>query len=97
VVMGLAVLYTHFGEIDALRRLLAGISSAAVGLLVAAVFRMMMPLIQRRDVAALLLMLAVFAAIGLVRWPLQLVLVVAIPVSLGLTILMQKQRKKVAA
>jgi chromate transporter len=80
----------HYGEIEALRRILAGVSCAAVGLLVATVFRMMMPLIRRKDLAALLLMVAVFAAIGLVRLPLQAVLLVAIPVSLAVTFLMQR-------
>jgi chromate transporter len=91
LVMGLAALYVHFGEVAALRRILAGISCAAVGLLVANVFRMMTPLIKRRDVVALLLMVAVFAAIGLARWPLQFVLLVALPISLGLTFLMQRR------
>src|SRR3979411_2091758 len=44
-----AALYAHFGEIDALRRILAGVSCAAVGLLISAAFRMMVPLVQRRD------------------------------------------------
>jgi len=90
LVMLLAALYMHYGEIEALRRILAGVSCAAVGLLVATVFRMMMPLIRRKDLAALLLMVAVFAAIGLVRLPLQAVLLVAIPVSLAVTFLMQR-------
>ena len=90
LVMLLAVLYAYYGEIEALRRILAGVSCAAVGLLVATVFRMMMPLIKRKDLAALLLMVAVFAAIGLVRLPLQAVLLVAIPVSLAVTFLMQR-------
>src|SRR5215472_10252852 len=34
IAMGLAALYAHFGEIDALRRILGGISCAAVGLLI---------------------------------------------------------------
>jgi chromate transporter len=90
LVMLLAALYMHYGEIEALRRILAGVSCAAVGLLVATVFRMMMPLIKRKDLAALLLMVAVFAAIGLARLPLQAVLLVAIPVSLAVTFLMQR-------
>src|SRR6476619_2770465 len=48
----LAALYARYGEIDALRRILAGVSCAAVGLLLSAVFRMMMPLVKRRDRAA---------------------------------------------
>ena len=91
LVMGLAVLYADFGDLPVLRRILAGISCAAVGLLVATVFRMMMPLIKRRELPPLVLMVAVFAGIGLARWPLQLVLLVAIPISLGITFLMQKR------
>lgn len=90
LVMLLAVLYAYYGEIEALRRILAGVSCAAVGLLVATVFRMMMPLIKRRDLAPLLIMVAVFAGIGLVRLPLQAVLLVAIPVSLAVTFFMQR-------
>jgi chromate transporter len=37
----LAALYARYGEIDALRRILAGVSCAAVGLLIAVVFKMM--------------------------------------------------------
>jgi chromate transporter len=91
LVMGLAALYAHFGDIPALRRTLAGISCAAIGLLVATVFRMMMPLIKRRELPPLLLMIAVFVAIGVARWPLQFVLLAAIPVSFGITFLMQKR------
>src|SRR5262249_45008093 len=56
----LAALYGHFGEIDALRRILAGISCAAVGLLIANVLRMAMPLLQRRDVTGAVLLIIVF-------------------------------------
>src|SRR6202035_1413816 len=61
----LAALYAHFGEIDALRRILAGVACAAVGLLMAVVLRMMTPLLKKRDYIGLALMAAVFAAIGL--------------------------------
>ena len=67
----LAALYARFGEIDALRRILAGVSCAAVGLLVAAIFKMMLPLIRKRDIASFLMLLVVFSAIGLLRLPLQ--------------------------
>ena len=43
IVTVLAALYQRYGEIDALRRILAGVSCAAVGLLISVVFRMMMP------------------------------------------------------
>ena len=93
----LAVLYAHFGQVEVLRHILAGISCGAVGLLIAVVLKMLMPLLKRRDVAGLLLMVAVFAAIGLVRWPLQAVLLVAVPVSLGITFLMQRTKGQAKA
>jgi chromate transporter len=94
VVTILAALYARYGEIDALRRILAGVSCAAVGLLLSAVFRMMMPLLKRRDLVALVLLAAVFFAIGLLRLPLPAVLLVAIPLSIVITFVM---RGRVAA
>jgi chromate transporter len=90
----LAIVYARFGDVEVLRRILAGISCAAVGLLIAVVFRMMTPLLKRLDALALVLMVGVFLAIGVLRLPLQAVLLVAIPLSLGATFLM---RRKVAA
>jgi chromate transporter len=87
----LAALYARYGEVDALRRILAGVSCAAVGLLVATVFRMMTPLIKRRDVIGLILLVAVLVAIGLARLPLQAVLLVAIPISLAVTFFMRRR------
>ena len=83
VVMG--ALYHRYGEIDALRRILSGVACAAIGLMLAAVLRMMTPLIKRRDVTALLVMLAVFVAIGFLRLPLAQVQLAAIPLSIAIT------------
>jgi chromate transporter len=87
----LAALYARYGEIDALRRILAGVSCAAVGLLLSAVFRMMMPLVKRRDLLALMLLAAVFVAIGLLRLPLAAVLLVAIPLSITLSFVLRRR------
>jgi chromate transporter len=91
IVTVLAALYQRYGEIDALRRVLAGVSCAAVGLLISTVFRMMMPLIKRRDVVGLVVLLVVFVAIGLLRLPLPAVLLVAIPVSIAITFAMRRR------
>src|SRR6267154_4060245 len=88
VVTILAALYARYGEVDALRRILAGFSCAAVGLLLSAVFRMMIPLVKRRDLVALGLLAAVFVAIGLARLPLPTVLLVAIPLSIAIAFVM---------
>src|SRR5947208_11989150 len=91
IVTILAGLYARFGEIDALRRILAGVSCAAVGLLISALFRMMMPLIRKRDLVGLVVVAAVFVAIGLVRLPLPAVLLVAIPLSMAITFVMRRR------
>ena len=91
IVTVLARAVCPFGEIDALRRILAGVSCAAVGLLIAVVFRMMMPLIRRRDLVGLLVLVAVFIAIGVLRLPLAAVLLVAIPLSIAITYAMRRR------
>jgi len=93
IVTILAVLYERFGEIDALRRILAGVSCAAVGLLISVVFRMMMPLIRKRDLVGVAVMAAVFTAIGVLRLPLPAVLLVAIPLSIAITIAVRDRGK----
>ena len=87
----LAALYARYGEIDALRRILAGVSCAAVGLLLAVVFKMMMPLIKKRDAVGLLILVVVFIAIGLLRLPLPAVLLMGIPLSLAITWFMRRR------
>jgi chromate transporter len=86
VVTVLAALYARFGEVEALRRILSGVSCAAVGLLISVVFRMIRPLIRKRDWVGLVLLALVFAAIGVLRWPLPAVLLAAIPLSIGITL-----------
>jgi chromate transporter len=89
VVMGM--LYHRYGEIDALRRILSGVACAAIGLMLAVVFRMMTPLIKRRDLVGLLTLLVVFVAIGVLRLPLAAVLLVAIPLSIAITYATRKE------
>jgi chromate transporter len=87
----LVSLYARYGEIDALRRILAGVSCAAVGLLIAVVFKMMVPLVKKCEVAGLMILAAVFVAIGVLRLPLQMVLLAAVPLSLGITFFVRRR------
>jgi len=91
VVTMLAALYARFGEVEALRRILSGVSCATVGLLLSVVFRMLMPLIRKRDLAGLAVLAAVFVAIGVLRLPLPAVLLVAIPFSIAITLAMRRR------
>jgi len=87
----LATLYARFGDVEALRRVLAGVSCAAVGLLISVAIRMMLPLIKRRDAAGLIVLLAVFVAIGIARLPLPAVLLVAAPISIAVTVMIRRR------
>jgi chromate transporter len=83
IVLVLAVLYGHFGEIDALRRILSGVAAAAPGLLGAIAVKMTLPL-WREGVPALVVAAAAFAAIGIMRWPLPWVLIAMVPASIAI-------------
>src|ERR1700731_1847450 len=93
IVTILAALYAHFGEVQALRRVLAGVSCAAVGLLMAVVLRMMMPLLKKRDYIGVVLRAGVLAAIGVARLPLPAVLLVAIPISIAISFAIRRRAK----
>jgi chromate transporter len=87
----LAALYAHFGEVDALRRSLSGVTCAAAGLLISAVVRMMAPLVKKREILLLLVTAAVFVAIGWLRLPLAWVLLVAAPISIAISSMARRQ------
>ena len=83
VVLIIAGIYAHYGDLPALRRALIGVASAAAGLMIATVAKMARPLFQKGVVTRPLIAIATFAAIGIMHWPLPLVLVVIVPVSIG--------------
>jgi chromate transporter len=91
IITMIGALYARYGEVDALRRILAGVSCVAAGLLISAVARMALPLVRKRDATGLLVMAAVFGAIGLLRLPLPAVLLVAAPVSIAIAFVRRKE------
>jgi chromate transporter len=84
LIMFVGAIYAHYGELPVFRRMLTGVASAAAGLMMATVAKMARPLFRDRAVIRPLIGLATFIAIGLVHWPLPLVLAVIVPVSIGL-------------
>ena len=84
LVLIIAGVYAHYGDLPALRRALTGVASAAAGLMIATIAKMARPLFQRSAVTRPLIALATFAAIGVMQWPLPLVLAVIVPVSIAL-------------
>lgn len=91
IVTCLAAIYGHYGQIETLQRVLAGVACAAVGLFIAVIGKMMLPLLKKRDPVALIFLVAMFVAIGLLRLPLLQVLVVSIPLSIAVTYLMRRR------
>jgi chromate transporter len=84
IVTVLAILYARFGDLEALSRILAGITAAATGLLIAVVAKMAAPLFQKRWDWALLIAGAAFIGVAIMQWPLPFVFVVLAPVSIGI-------------
>src|SRR5579862_4984234 len=80
----IGALYAHYGDLPSLRRALIGVTAAAAGLIMSTVAKMALPLFRNRAVGGPVIALATFGAIGIAQWPLPVVLVVVLPISLAL-------------
>lgn len=78
----LAYLYSLYGDIEVLRRVLAGIGAAAIGLMIAVIAKMAQPLLRALSPAPLALA-ATFIAVGVLRLPLVWTLAVLAPLSVA--------------
>jgi chromate transporter len=83
LILIIGAIYAHYGDLPGLRRALTGVASAAAGLMMATVAKMARPLFRNRAVIRPLIALSTFAAIGVMHWPLPLVLVAIVPVSIA--------------
>lgn len=79
-----AWLYTVFGDLDALRRMFTGVAAAAAGLTVSTSAKMAGSMVKGRLGFAALVAFGILIAVGIVRWPIYWVLLVAIPLSIAL-------------
>jgi chromate transporter len=84
LIVVIGALYAHYGDLPALRRALIGVTAAAAGLIMSTVAKMALPLFRNRAVGGPVIALATFGAIGIAQWPLPIVLVVVLPISLAL-------------
>ena len=91
IVLCLGVLYSRYGEIEALRRTLAGVVCATAGLFFATMIKMLQPIVRQRSITALAMVAAVFTAVGILRLPLPPVLLVAVPASILIVYLMRRR------
>jgi chromate transporter len=82
VILGL--LYSRYGEIEALQRVLAGVSTAAAGLIFGTAARMAQPLFQKAQWHGPLIALAALLAVGVFRVPMWWALAVLVPLGIGI-------------
>jgi len=83
IVTLLAVLYERFGGVEVLSRILAGITAAATGLLIAVVAKMAAPLFLSRWNSAPLFAVLAFVGVALMHWPLPYVFLGLAPLSIA--------------
>lgn len=83
IVIVLAVLYEKFGEIELLSRILAGITAAATGLLIAVVGKMAAPMFLKRWNAAPVFAILAFVGVAIMHWPLPYVFLGLMPFSIA--------------
>src|SRR6202142_3670068 len=83
IVTVLAILYERFGGLETLSRILAGITAAAVGLLIAVVAKMTAPLFQKRWNSAPVFAILAFTGVAIMHWPLPYVFLGLAPLSVA--------------
>ncbi len=79
----LGALYARYGQIEALQRVLAGVSTAAAGLIFGTTARMAQPLLQLKQWQGPAVALAVLVAVGVLRIPLWWALITLIPLAIA--------------
>ena len=84
IAMGVGALYARFGELPALRGILAGLGAAAAGLLIGTTVKMAQPLFRPGAKPAAFVAAGVFAALAIGRWPIVFVFLAFAPLSLAL-------------
>jgi chromate transporter len=84
IVTLIGMLYSYYGEIAALQRMLIGVAAAAAGLIIGTGAKMALPLFEDPRRLAPIIALATFATIGLLGWPIYYVLLILVPASIAI-------------
>ena len=84
IVIFFGFLYSIFGTIEALQRMLTGVAAAAAGLVISMTAKMAEPLFEQKNWLVYAVMAAVFITIALLRWPVWWVLLALIPLSIAI-------------
>jgi chromate transporter len=84
IVTGLAFLYSRYGDLETLNRILTGIGAAAAGMLIAIAAKMVAPLLRKGLHWAPAVALIAFVGVALLQYPLPLVFLALAPLSIAL-------------
>ncbi|HEX4182499.1 MAG TPA: chromate transporter [Caulobacteraceae bacterium] len=84
IVIGLGMLYARYGQLEALRGVFGALGAAAAGLVVTTAAKMAEPVVRKRPLAGIPVIVGGFIMVGLLRWPLPAVLAVLAPISIAL-------------
>jgi chromate transporter len=90
VVLCAMALYLRYQDVTAVRQMLAGMTAVSAGLVLSTGVKLAES--QPRTVRAVVVGVAAFVAIGLLRWPLLPVMAVLVPVALVLEHRAEKRR-----
>jgi chromate transporter len=82
LVLGLGALYGRYRTLPAIDGVLHGLASAAAGIVIAMAAHLLVPLLRRRRFVPLAFVLAGFVAVGVLRFPLPLTMLVLGPLSI---------------
>lgn len=85
VVVGLGAIYSRYGTLPEVGGGLLAVSAAASGMILAMAGKIATPLLRRRPIEATPVIVTVFVAVALLRFPLPWVLLIAAPISLGIS------------
>ena len=83
LVMAMAAAYQRWGGLPTVAGALAGVAAAAAGLVIATAAKMAMPILRQRPVQAAPFIALTFALVGLLRFPLEWVIVLLCPLSVA--------------
>jgi chromate transporter len=83
IAIALGVIYAQVADSAAVNGALGGVAAAAAGVILATAAKIVAPLIERRRATPILFALAAFIGVGVMRWPLWIVIAVLAPLSVA--------------
>ena len=97
VVIGLAAIYQHYGNLPLFRHAVSGMSAVAAGLILATGLKMAIALFKKsswrspRRALQIALLATAFVGLGVLRWQLLVVFCVLVPLGVGASYLMEER------